>query len=94
MSKLRKSAKDRECQIRLPGICNFNPATTVLAHLGGSGMGQKRSDLHGSFACSACHDAVDSRVRVGISNEQLELWHLHGMVRTQEIWEREGLIKI
>jgi len=94
MSKLRKSAKGRECQIRLPGVCNFNNETTVLAHLGGSGIGMKRSDLAASFACSACHDAVDSRVRVGISNEQLELWHLHGMVRTQEIWEREGLIKI
>ena len=28
----RKEAKGRECMVRLPGICNFNPETTVLAH--------------------------------------------------------------
>ena len=39
MSKLRKLARDRECQVRIPGICNHNPETTVLAHLGGAGMG-------------------------------------------------------
>ncbi|MWQ11334.1 nuclease domain-containing protein, partial [Glaesserella parasuis] len=25
---LRKEAKGRECQVRLPGVCNFNAETT------------------------------------------------------------------
>ena len=29
---LRKLAKGRDCQVRLPGICNGNPETVVLAH--------------------------------------------------------------
>ncbi|VEI70653.1 82 prophage-derived uncharacterized protein ybcO [Serratia quinivorans] len=32
MTNLRKEAKGRDCQVRMPGICNFNPETTVLAH--------------------------------------------------------------
>lgn len=77
----------------MPGICNKNDETTVLAHLGGGGMGTKRSDLFAAFCCSACHDYVDGRA--GKNNATLaELWHLHGVMRTQEIWLSEGLIKI
>ena len=32
MSALTKLARGRACQVRLPGICNFNAETTVLAH--------------------------------------------------------------
>ena len=28
---LRALARGRECQVRIPGICNRDPATTVLA---------------------------------------------------------------
>lgn len=51
MANLRKEAKGRECQIRLPGICNHNPATTVLAHYrlsGTCGMGMKPNNLQGA----------------------------------------------
>ncbi|MER2105083.1 MAG: nuclease domain-containing protein, partial [Pseudomonas atacamensis] len=41
--KLRASANGQECTVRMPGICNHNPETTVLAHLpcGQKGMGIK-----------------------------------------------------
>ena len=29
MANLRKLARGRDCQIRIAGICNFNPETTV-----------------------------------------------------------------
>lgn len=48
MSNLRKEAKGRECQVRLPGICNHNPETTVLAHYrmaGLNGVGMKPDDI-------------------------------------------------
>lgn len=91
MTKLRKSAKGRECQIRIYGVCNHNRETTVLAHLGGGGMGAKQPDIHGAFACSACHDEVDRRTH-RISRDEARLAHLEGIIRTQRIWLEEGLL--
>jgi hypothetical protein len=94
VSKLRKSARGRECQVRIPGVCNGNPETVVLAHLGGGGMGMKRHDIHGAYCCSSCHDAVDGRMNTGLDQrDRLDLWHMQGVIRTQEIMLREGLIK-
>jgi hypothetical protein len=93
VSKLRKSAKGRECQIRIPGVCNGNPETTVLCHLPGGGMGAKVPDIHAAFGCSACHDVVDGRMRIGIDVTDLVLWHHQAVIRTQAIWLKEGLIK-
>lgn len=61
--KLRDAARDQDCAVRLPGICNFDPATTVLAHIpcGQKGMGMKGFDTVAVFACSACHDVIDGR---------------------------------
>lgn len=58
---LRKLAKGQECMLRLPGICNSNPETTVLAHVrrGFYGMGIKPVDWCGVWCCSACHEAYD-----------------------------------
>ena len=94
MSKLTKSAKGRDCQVRLPNICNFTPETTVLAHLGGAGMGCKHNDIFGAFACSNCHDAVDHRIKTCLTKDDLKLAHMEGIQRTQQIWINEGLIKI
>jgi hypothetical protein len=94
MSKLRKSARSRDCQVRLPGICNFNPETTILAHLGGGGMGRKKHDIHGAFCCSSCHSAIDGATKTGYTKDELELSHRQGVERTQDIWLEEGLIKV
>jgi hypothetical protein len=61
MANLRKLARGRECQIRIPGVCNGNPETTVLCHLNGGGMGIKEDDILAAWGCSSCHDAVDGR---------------------------------
>lgn len=38
---LRDRAKGQDCYLRLPGHCNFNPETVVLAHIRrGNGMTQ------------------------------------------------------
>ncbi len=59
--RIMDAAMGQPCSLRLPGICNHNPQTTVTAHLPGIGksMASKVSDLHTAFACSACHDAID-----------------------------------
>ena len=61
MSKITESARGEECQVRIPGVCNHNPETTVFAHLGGGGMGAKQPDCEGAYSCSSCHDVVDGR---------------------------------
>lgn len=94
MSKLRKSARGQECQIRLPGICNGNPETTVLCHLGGAGMGMKSNDIHGAFGCSCCHDVIDGRVNAYYDRDFLKLAHMEGVIRTQAIWIKQGLIGV
>ena len=57
MADLRKAARGRECQVRIPGVCNGNPETSVLAHIrlaGLCGTGIKPPDLIATIACSAC----------------------------------------
>ena len=93
MSKIRKFAKGQECQVRIPGVCNGNPETTVLAHLNGGGMGRKKHDIHGAFCCSDCHAALDGQTKTNYMFDLLELWHRQGVERTQDILLREGLIQ-
>jgi len=93
MSKLRQSARMQDCQVRIPGICNFNPETTVLAHLNGAGWALKNEDIHGAFCCSACHDEYDRRTMIH-PKDLVDLAFLQGMVRTQRWWLKNGYIKI
>jgi len=90
--KYTESARGQMCQIRIPNVCNHNPATTVFAHIGGAGMGKKGLNIHGSYACSACHDEVDDRTMVYDDRNIIELWHYHGMKRTQIIMVRDGVL--
>ena len=95
-TKLTKAGQGRECQVRIPAVCNHNPETVVLAHYrmaGVCGTGMKPADLIGAWACSACHDVLDGRKRIAADRDILRLWHLEGMVRTLDILMREGLIK-
>ncbi|QHJ85811.1 MAG: hypothetical protein [Bacteriophage sp.] len=96
MTDLRKLAKGRECQIRLDGICNHNPETTVLAHYrmaGTCGTGIKPNDLQGAWACSCCHDEIDRRTRI-LESEFVRLCHAEGVMRTQAILIKEGIVKL
>ena len=91
---LRNLARGRDCQIRTPD-CNYDPETTVLCHLGGAGMGTKHNDFTGgAWGCSSCHDLVDGRVTSKYPRELLKLWHLEGVIRTQETLIAEGKVKI
>ncbi|WP_233115608.1 DUF1364 domain-containing protein [Aggregatibacter actinomycetemcomitans] len=89
----RKEAKGRDCQVRLIGVCNHNPETTVLAHIraaGITGSGQKAPDILGAWSCSSCHDAIDLRTKKSYSKDELLLAHLEGVMRTQAILISEG----
>jgi uncharacterized protein YcfJ len=97
MSAITKSAKGEQCTVRIIGYCNGNNETTVLAHLSGirfgHGTGRKVNDIHGAYCCSSCHDALDGRVRTNHTREQLQLWHLQGVIETQIKLIEKGLIE-
>ena len=92
MSKITKSAKDKHCTVRIPGVCNYDASTTVLAHLNGGGMGKKHNDIHGAYCCSSCHDVLDGRVKSEWPAEMLKLWHLEAVIKSQIIMLEEGVI--
>ena len=87
MTKLRKAARGMPCMVRIPGICNGNPETTVLAHYrlaGYCGTGIKPDDdVFGAWACSNCHDLIDGRMRCAMTHAELRLAHAEGILRTQ-----------
>lgn len=92
---LRKQARGRECTVRIPGVCGFNPETSVLAHYrlaGTCGTGCKPDDLQGAIACNCCHDAIDGRIKTEYSRDDLKLMHAEGVMRTLAIWRKEGFI--
>jgi hypothetical protein len=94
---VRKSANGKLCSLNIADVCNYNPETTVLAHLripGVAGMSQKPSDLLAVYACSSCHDAIDGRSKLRISEVDKYYYFLRGLVRTLELQHAEGIIQI
>src|SRR5450830_2060593 len=95
---IRAAARNQDCTLRLGGICNFDPATTVLCHSNfladGKGMGLKAPDIAAAFGCSACHDVLDGRRQrpADLSLEQLECAFRVAICRTHEILKAEGLL--
>ena len=92
--KYTKSARMQECQVRIPGVCCFDPETTVFAHINGGGMADKHLNIHGAYCCNMCHDQVDGRVPLSFSRELINLWFLEGVIRTQIIMVRNGVLKL
>ena len=81
---LRKLAKGRECQVRIPRHCNHNPETTVLAHYrlaGLCGIGMKPDDMIGAWACSECHRICDGG-KTDHDRQAVRLMHAEGVMRT------------
>lgn len=95
--RLMASAHGQPCSLRLPGVCNHNPATTVGAHLPGigKGVGTKVSDLHIAYACSACHYAIDGFrwEKAGLTAAIVLEAMLRGHCETQARWVAMGLIE-
>lgn len=79
--------------MRLPGVCNFNPETTVLAHVpcGQKGMGMKGPDQISAYTCSACHDALDGRSRAA----EVDGWGvIRAVAETQQRMIEKGLLTV
>lgn len=95
-NRITKAARGRDCQVRIPGVCNGNPETTVLAHYrmaGTCGIGIKPPAIIGAWSCSACHDAVDQRSQCDFSREELRHFHAEAVIRTIYFLCKEGLVE-
>ncbi len=85
---LREYARDQECLVAIPGICNFNRETTILAHpnfrsVFMCGMGQKPPDWAGAHSCSSCHDVIDGRVtQEDYTDDEIEIMFCMGIFKT------------
>ena len=94
-SKIRESARGEQCMVRVPGVCNGDSETVVLAHLNGAGIGRKQEDHKGAFSCSSCHSWLDGGyVHEGVSRDRRDLLHLEGVIRTQDRLIAKGLIYV
>ncbi|GLX87858.1 hypothetical protein Pfra02_04270 [Pseudomonas fragi] len=89
--KLRDSARDQTCTLRLQG-CGYDDGTVVLAHLpcGQKGMGMKGPDVIACFACDSCHSIIDGRKRGEYETADL----LRALAETQVHWIERGLLKV
>jgi len=97
---IREHAKGKNCTIRLPGICNGDPSTTVFCHLNdsafGKGMGQKATDLAGFHGCFACHAYVDTGhgTKPLMSDAELEKAMMVAVVRTWTMLVNDGVLAL
>jgi hypothetical protein len=94
---LTRAARGKDCTVRLP-CCNGNPETVVLAHyrlLPFCGTGTRPPSWMGAWACSACHDAIDSRAFLhDHSRDRVRLAFAEGVLRTQAKLFAMGLLII
>lgn len=93
---VRQDARERDCSLKIPGICCHDPARTVGCHLnlfGFGGMGMKPDDLFILDACDCCHAVLDSRNRWA---EASLGWDdiLRGLMVTQYERRKAGLIQL
>lgn len=99
MTAIRKAARGEDCTIRLPGVCNQNPETTVLCHdnrlASGKGMGLKAPDTEAAFGCSCCHDVLDGRRPrpEGMTYDLMMAYFDLAVERTHKRLEEKGILK-
>lgn len=64
--KVLNEAKGKDCTLNIVGVCNYDPSTTVAAHLPDEthGLALKADDVAAvCWACSNCHDVIDGRAK-------------------------------
>lgn len=92
---IRQSAEGERCRVKIPGVCNGDPQTVVLAHLNGAGISRKAPDWQAAYACSGCHEWLDGRyAQEGFDRETRDLMHLKAVIATQRALIDKGLIEV
>ena len=92
MTNLRAYAKNKPCQIRLPGICSGDVSQTRLCHVrmaGVTGGGMKAPDVLGAWGCHPCAIRTENGYE---GTDEVRLAFLQGVVRTQNMLIEAGLL--
>jgi hypothetical protein len=97
-TKQTNSARGEDCTIRLEYVCNHNTETTVAAHVNGIRFGHgtgKKTEFF-AYACSACHDVVDGRVKrpKGMTPDYVKRSHYEGVIETLLKLKEKGLVNV
>ncbi len=96
MSKITKFAEGKPCTARIPGSCNYDPTTTVWAHLNsirwGAGRGHKAPDVCGLVACSSCHDVIDNSVKTNHDRDWIKQLAYEGHMESLAMLVKHGVI--
>jgi hypothetical protein len=99
MSAITEAARGRNCTMRLPGVCNHDPATSVWSHINsvrwGAGRGHKAPDICGLITCFECANALDGRRRKSddgqpLDREFVKLCAYEGHLESLAILDKEG----
>lgn len=97
-SKIRQSARNETCTLRLFGVCRVEPGNVVWAHSNrgehGKGGGLKADDQYGCYACFWCHAVYDRQHPrpPGMTLEDVEDAFTRGMAESRAILVRKGLL--
>lgn len=95
--RLLDSARGQPCEIRIPGICNHDPETTVSCHVHDDsfGMARKADDTSTFHGCSACHAFLDTGAWLGRFTEaEMLRMILRAVLRTIRARVKLGAIRI
>lgn len=96
LTKAQKSAQGEDCTVT-SHICNGDPETTVLAHIGfkGESTNKRRrpNERNAVYACSACHDAIDGRQWICDTWYASDRWRLiaRALILTAERRDEKGV---
>lgn len=96
MSKITASARGEDCQVRLTGVCTYNPETTIWSHArwGAAGRGKaiKAHDLAGAYCCTACDAVYDGQASTSMTRAEIDYDWCMGHFRSLIILANKGLI--
>jgi len=93
--KITRFANGRDCTVRLPSVCSFDPSKTMMAHppIGNGGMATKASDIECAIACHECHQRIDRVIRDVPWVEVLECW-IRGSSETRALLVEAGIVEV
>ena len=86
---LLELARGRQCLLLVPGVCCFNPATTVACHSNlsqhGKAGARKADDCYSVWGCIACHTWLDQGLAPATEKSAAFMLALQ---RQASAWER------
>ena len=94
MNKIRQSARDEDCTLRIPGVCRGDNSTVVLCHAPFPGRGGMRTgnDTWAAYGCDRCHSLIDGREQVILTDEYAALMWMPAIHETQVKLKAKGLM--